>query len=157
MKSRTTSAFPSRKGEPAIEYWFSFVGQSENPVTWLVTSTAYFAPIADAASSHWSVFSSVGAKDSASRGFAVVQGERGWMELEGAPNELPRVTLHADGKDCVVELNRYENRMVSEFQSFAKIFAEGDWEAVRRSNEQSLLVAKLVDELRRSAGLQAAH
>ena len=99
----------------------------------------------------------VGAKDSASRGFAVVQGERGWMELEGAPNELPRVTLHADGKDCVVESNRYENRMVSEFQSFAKIFAEGDWEAVRRSNEQSLLVAKLVDELRRSAGLQAAH
>jgi len=99
----------------------------------------------------------VGAKDSASRGFAVVQGERGWMELEGAPNELPRVTLHADGKDCVVESNRYENRMVSEFQSFAKIFETQNGAAVHRSNEQSLRVAKLVDELRRSAGLQAVH
>ena len=99
----------------------------------------------------------VGAKDSASRGFAIVQGENGWMELEGAPNELPRVIVHADGKECVVESNRYANRMVSEFQSFAKIFEMQDWQAVRRSNEQSLRVAKLVDALRKSAGLQAAH
>ena len=79
------------------------------------------------------------------------------MELEGAPNKIQRDTHHQNGKDCVVESNRYENRMVSELQSFAKIFAEGDWEAVRRSNEQSLCVAKQVDELRRSAGLKAVH
>ena len=95
----------------------------------------------------------VGAKDSASRGYCIVQGEDGWMELEGAPNELPRVVVHAGGKDCVVESNGYENRMVHEFQAFAKIFATGDWAAVRRSNKQSLCVAKRVDELRKNAGI----
>ena len=90
----------------------------------------------------------VGAKDSASDGFCIIQGENGWLEMQGAPNELPRVVVHAEGKDCVVEANEYAHRMVHEFQAFARIHEEGDWEAVRRSNEQSLHVAKLVDELR---------
>lgn len=90
----------------------------------------------------------VGAKDSASDGFCIIQGEDGWLEMQGAPNELPRVVVHAEGKDCVVEANAYAHRMVHEFQAFARIHEGGDWEAVRRSNEQSLRVAKLVDELR---------
>ena len=90
----------------------------------------------------------VGAKDSASDGFCIIQGEDGWLEMQGAPNELPRVVVHAEGKDCVVEANAYAHRMVHEFQTFARIHEGGDWEAVRRSNEQSLRVAKLVDELR---------
>ncbi|MCI6283333.1 Gfo/Idh/MocA family oxidoreductase [Selenomonas sp.] len=90
----------------------------------------------------------VGAKDSASDGFCIIQGENGWLEMQGAPNELPRVVVHAEGKDCVVEANAYEHRMVHEFQAFARIHATQDFDAVRRSNEQSLHVAKLVDELR---------
>ena len=90
----------------------------------------------------------VGAKDSASDGFCIIQGENGWLEMQGAPNELPRVVVHAEGKDCVVEANAYEHRMVHEFQAFARIHATQDFDAVRRSNEQSLCVAKLVDELR---------
>ncbi len=90
----------------------------------------------------------VGAKDSASDGFCIIQGEDGWLEMQGAPNELPRVVVHAEGKDCVVEANAYEHRMVHEFQAFARIHATQDFDAVRRSNEQSLCVAKLVDELR---------
>lgn len=90
----------------------------------------------------------VGAKDSASDGFCIIQGENGWLEMQGAPNELPRVVVHAEGKDCVVEANAYEHRMVHEFQAFARIHATQDFDAVRRSNEQSLRVAKLVDELR---------
>ena len=90
----------------------------------------------------------VGAKDSASDGFCIIQGEDGWLEMQGAPNELPRVVVHAEGKDCVVKANAYAHRMVHEFQAFARIHEGGDWEAVRRSNEQSLRVAKLVDELR---------
>lgn len=90
----------------------------------------------------------VGAKDSASDGFCIIQGENGWLEMQGAPNKLPRVVVHAEGKDCVVEANAYEHRMVHEFQAFARIHATQDFDAVRRSNEQSLCVAKLVDELR---------
>lgn len=90
----------------------------------------------------------VGAKDSASRGFCIVQGEKGWLEMQGAPNELPRIAVHAEEKDCIVEANRYSHRMVHEFQAFTRIYATQDWEAVRRSNEQSLCVARLVDELR---------
>ena len=90
----------------------------------------------------------VGAKDSASNGFCIIQGENGWLEMQGAPNELPRVIVHAGGWDRVIEANAYAHRMVHEFQAFVKIFETQAFDVVRRSNEQSLRVAKLVDDLR---------
>lgn len=96
----------------------------------------------------------VGAKDAASRSFCIVQGEQGWLEVQGAPNTLPRLVVHTGGEERVIEANRYAHRMVHEFQAFAHIFAAQDFSAVRCSNEQSLRVAQLVDTLRNIPGIK---
>lgn len=96
---------------------------------------------------------SVGAKDSASPGFFLVQGEDGWLRADGAPNELPRVTVHCGGKEQVFQENRYTHRMVHEFQAFAKLFDERDAKTAAEHLNISQNVMETVDSLRRSADL----
>lgn len=92
----------------------------------------------------------VGAKDSASPGFFLVQGEKGWLRVDGAPNEMPAVTLSYGGKTWQVQENRYAHRMVHEFQRIAEIYEAHDLAAVQRGLSRSLLVGEIVDGLRQS-------
>lgn len=95
----------------------------------------------------------VGAKDSDSPGFFSVQGEAGWLRADGAPNELPQVTICQDGKTETFQENRYAHRMVHEFQAFARIFTQRDADTVARHLSISQAVMETVDVLRQSAHL----
>ena len=95
----------------------------------------------------------VGAKDSASSGFFTVQGEDGWLRVDGAPNELPSVTVAQGGKEKTFRENRYAHRMVHEFQAFARLFAERDTQNIDEHLVTSQAVMETVDALRASAAL----
>lgn len=95
----------------------------------------------------------VGAKDSASSGFFTVQGEDGWLRVDGAPNELPSVTVAQSGKEKTFCENRYAHRMVHEFQAFARLFAERDTQNIDEHLVISQAVMETVDALRASAAL----
>lgn len=95
----------------------------------------------------------VGAKDSASPGFFVVQGEDGWLRVDGAPNELPSITICQGGSTETFRENRYAHRMVHEFQAIARIFSERDVQTVAEHMTISQEVMETVDALRQSAGL----
>ncbi|WP_298464492.1 Gfo/Idh/MocA family protein [uncultured Mitsuokella sp.] len=95
----------------------------------------------------------VGAKDSASPGFFLVQGETGWLRVDGAPNEMPAVTLSYGGRTWQVQKNRYAHRMVHEFQRMAEIYESHDLAAVQRGLSRSVLVGEIVDGLRQSAAM----
>lgn len=95
----------------------------------------------------------VGAKDSESPGFFLVQGEKGWLRVDGAPNEMPAVTLSYDGRTWQVRKNRYAHRMVHEFRRIAEIYESHDLAAVSRGLSRSLLVGEIVDELRQPAAM----
>lgn len=67
-----------------------------------------------------------GAKDSDSPGFFVVQGEDGWLRVDGNPNELPNVTQKLRGQDRkTVALNGDKHRLVHEFIAFAELYEAG--------------------------------
>lgn len=96
-----------------------------------------------------------GAKDSDSPGYAVIQGEKGYIRIEGNPNELPAfdLKLRGSGVTSHYELNRYRHRMVHEFQEFAKIFAVKDYERVKEGLAVSVAVLETAESARKQAGI----
>ena len=95
----------------------------------------------------------VGAKDSASPGFFTVQGEDGWLRVDGAPNELPSVTISQGGTMKAFRENCYAHRMVHEFQAIARLFTERDTQTIDEHLAISQAVMETVDALRVSTAL----
>ncbi|SDG28785.1 Predicted dehydrogenase [Selenomonas sp. WCT3] len=97
----------------------------------------------------------MGAKDSDSPGYAVIQGEKGYIRMEGNPNELRafELKLRGSGVKHHYELNRYSHRMVHEFQEFAKIFAAKDYDRVKEGLEVSAAVLETAETARKQAGI----
>ncbi len=82
-----------------------------------------------------------------------MQGEDGWLRVDGAPNELPSVTVAQGGTTKTFRENRYAHRMVHEFQAFARLFAERDTQTLAKHLTISQAVMETVDALRASAAL----
>lgn len=97
----------------------------------------------------------LGAKDSDSPGFAIIQGEKGWIKIFGAPNELKcfELCLRRTGITTKFELNRHEFRMVHEFKEFAKIYHAKDFDRVREGLEISLATIQIAETARKQAGI----
>lgn len=113
-----------------------------------------------------------GAKDSDSPGFVCVQGEKGFMRIEGKPNiagtltsvyvdesvkekvrdaagAMVRATVTKEYKPC-----EYFHRMTQEFTEFAQIIDENDWEKADALMEESVIVVKILEEARIKAGIE---
>ena len=97
----------------------------------------------------------MGAKDADSPCFITIQGEKGWLQVTGAPNALKTfaVALHGERKVTHYELNRYAHRMVHEFQEFADCYARQDYENMRRGLDVSLAVMETAEKARKGAGI----
>ncbi|MBO6159427.1 MAG: Gfo/Idh/MocA family oxidoreductase [Firmicutes bacterium] len=112
-----------------------------------------------------------GAKDSDSPCFVSVQGEKGWMHLNGKPNTATLLkTVYADpeNKETVrdaagamvrpVLSQEYEespafHRMTPEFEDFTRIIDEKDYAEADRLAAISLQVMKVLEEGRKMASL----
>lgn len=97
----------------------------------------------------------IGAKDTDCPCFAIIQGEKGWLRILGAPNQLKafEVHLHGSGTTTRYERNRYDHRLVHEFQAFARIYAEKDKPAMLDGLSTSLAVMKTAEAARKQAGI----
>ncbi len=114
----------------------------------------------------------LGAKDSDSPSFALIQGEKGWMKLDGKPNlltgleievvddDIKETVANASGgqsRAVVHETYRLEpvhHRMTKEFFDFARIITEKDSAEADRLMEASLAVIHSLEEARKSAGIR---
>ena len=98
----------------------------------------------------------IGAKDSESPGYVTIQGEKGYIRIIDAPNEVKSfdLNIHGSGVTTHYALNRYSHRMVHEFQEFAKIFAEQDYERMTRGLEVSVAVLESAEKARKQAGIK---
>lgn len=112
-----------------------------------------------------------GAKDADSPCFVSVQGEKGWMHLNGKPNTATQLkTVYAD--PAATELRRdaagamvrpvlteiFEetpafHRMTPEFAHFARIIGEQDYAEASRLSKVSLDVMSVLEEGRKDAEL----
>ncbi len=97
----------------------------------------------------------LGAKDSESPGFITVQGEKGWLKVLGAPNELAafEVSLHGSRAVTRYELNRYPHRMVHEFQEFASLYEAQDYATMEAGLKVSKAVLETAERARKDAGI----
>lgn len=98
--------------------------------------------------------SCVGAKDSASQSFGMVQGRYGNLIIGGPVGFAPSLTLELRGQEPEhFSLQPFANRQVYEINEMARIIADKDFEARDRQLEHSLLVTRLLEEARQSAGI----
>lgn len=97
----------------------------------------------------------IGAKDTASPGYITIQGEKGWIRVTDAPNELRSFETHLLGTGVTThnELNRYPHRMVHEFQEFAKMFHEKDYDRMTKGLDVSVAVLETAETARKQVGI----
>lgn len=91
------------------------------------------------------------AKDSASPGIGIVQGERGWLRVIGAPNDFQGFEFVADGEQGKSVSEATEHRMAPEFRHFERMFRSGDYAAMRHYLDLSLVEAEVLERARLSA------
>ena len=92
------------------------------------------------------VASCVAAKDSDSPGFMQIQGEKGWIKIEGSPNNLQNLIIEINGKNKeIISLQTGKNRMIDEFLSFLEISETHDRETMFHYLDISMAVAQVID------------
>ena len=96
----------------------------------------------------------VGAKDSESPSDCLIQGEKGWLRVDGAPNEMKHITFCLRGQQPVeFALNQYPHRLSHEFDRFAAMLAANDIACRDYYLDISLQAAETAERARRSAGI----
>ena len=94
-----------------------------------------------------------GAKDSDSPGYAIVQGEKGYIKVNGIPSQVVELTVRINGETRTFTENRKVHRMVDEMLEFDRILTEKEWEKAERLLDHSLTVMKLLETARKSGGI----
>ena len=97
----------------------------------------------------------IGAKDSASPSTCLIQGEKGWLKVETAPNQLEKITCQIRREDNIQEyaLNQYPHRLSHEFAAFAAMLANKDFAGRDLYLNISLQVAEAAEKARKQAGI----
>ena len=95
-----------------------------------------------------------GAKDSSSESFTIIQGRFGNLTIEGPAGVASGLTLELRGQEPEhYNLHTLPNRQSYEIAEMARILEEKDFAARDRLLDHSLLVARLLEEARQSAGI----
>lgn len=92
------------------------------------------------------IASCVAAKDSDGPSFISVQGEKGWLRIEGTPDNFKYWQLCCNGKTEKFNLQSTEHRMTDEFRDFNRIFAGHDYAAMEHFLDISVAVSEVADE-----------
>ncbi len=97
----------------------------------------------------------IAAKDCAGPSQAVIEGENGYLEVEGSASVCSAVAYtYRDTK----EEGRFNShpdvhRMKFEFVEFERIVREKDWKRVEEGQQESLIVMEIITRAREKAGL----
>lgn len=95
------------------------------------------------------------AKDSESVSGITFQGEKGYMQLVGAPNTSKLIEVHLNNQETtLVNKERYDHRMIDEFIAFAKIYKAKDYETCYAKLDHSLKVMQVLEQARLNSDLK---
>lgn len=93
------------------------------------------------------------AKDSASRSFQIIQGEKGYLDVAGPVNSCPSYAIRTGSRQDQVNLQIQENRLVYEIEAFAACLDRQDWSQAQAWLDESLLVMEVLEKARHEAGI----
>ncbi|WP_369311348.1 Gfo/Idh/MocA family protein [Providencia rettgeri] len=97
--------------------------------------------------------SCMGAKDSASPGFFIIQGTKGYIQVHGAPSLCQKVEVCIDGKTSTVIRDESINHMVYEFAYFRDQIASQKHQQSSELLELALNVSQVLTQGRENVGL----
>ena len=86
------------------------------------------------------------AMDCGSENFCMVQGEKGWIKVEGPVSSCSRAVLNADGVTAVIGANPEKGRLKAEITEFARQFHERDYKTCYETLEHSLTVMEVLEQ-----------
>ena len=90
----------------------------------------------------------VAAKDSNNPSGVTIQGEKGWIRIDGMPNLLSSVDVHLlNGESYHYAPNRYEHRLCHQFEHYRELFERGDIEAMNHALDHTLNVMTVLERL----------
>ncbi len=89
-----------------------------------------------------------GAKDTDAPSFGLLQGDNGWLRIEGSVSTMTAITLCLRGQQPQsIPLPPVSHRLAPEFSVFADLFHQQDYTTINRLLDHSLLVLQTVDEM----------
>lgn len=88
-----------------------------------------------------------GAKDCGAPSMSIIQGEKGWIMVEGPNNALASLKICVDGKVETIKCNRFAHRLGHEFEAIARIYAAKDYAQVEQHRATSLAVMEILDRI----------
>ena len=88
-----------------------------------------------------------GAKDCGGPSMSFIQGEKGWIMVEGANNALASVKISVGGQVETIRSNRYAHRLGHEFEAIMDIYERKDYEQVLMHRDTSLAVMAILNEV----------
>ena len=97
----------------------------------------------------------VGAKDTESDNFAVIQGEKGTLYIGNGANGCEYLELKSNRQKRSIKYNlqHQTNGLYYEIGEFKRIYSEWDYDAFKELCEYSISVISLVEDARKEAGI----
>lgn len=98
----------------------------------------------------------IAAKDSGGPSSIIIEGERGWLRIEGTPDNFKYWEICTAGKTERYSLERTEHRMTDEFRHFNQIFSQKQYDVMKSYLRLSVQVARVAEAAQRSAATRPA-
>lgn len=96
----------------------------------------------------------VGAKDSNSKNFALIQGEKGYIHVVDGANGCKQIELVLnDGSNFLLNAQTVSNRLYYELAEFSTIFLEEDYDRCYQLLESNRTLLKVVESARKDANI----
>ena len=94
-----------------------------------------------------------GAKDSASHNGVMIQGTKGYIQMDSRPGIIQNLTLHLKDEVINIDVEEMQSPMKTEFEQIASIIEEKDTSTMVLWLENSLEVMKILSNCRNEIGL----
>ena len=94
----------------------------------------------------------VGAKDSYSESFGIIQGEKGYIKVEGTVSKMDIVNIFVGEEKVTINQNEL-SRLAYEVETFKEIFERKDFLACQRLGEHTVNVVKVAEKARRKINM----
>ena len=92
----------------------------------------------------------IGAKDSGSPNFIIIQGDEGYIKINSATNLIENIEVSFNKKVDEINNNVYNNRMTREFLNFKNIFDKDNFIEMEKLLNHSFLVMKMLEKAKKS-------
>lgn len=95
----------------------------------------------------------VGAKDTRSTNFVLIQGEKGYLHVENGANGCQNVILHIKDEEIRLNNQTTSNYLYYELLDFKEIFDQQDFDQCYKLLEHSHAVMEVFEKARKTAGI----